>query len=207
MSLAAEIIIQPSRRLAVAVLAMALGSNLALGAWLLAFLRNQGPVEPDLNAMLAFAMVSLVWSASCVLTWYWWRARVLQRLVIERDGEAFWLDQPNSRGAQGLHETSPDVCPALAGVHAAARQSHAISRWRPVSGSLIWPGIISLQFVADAAQQQPERRSGSSSPMALVVLVDSVSLTEHRALALWMHWLQRKGVAPWVRTMPGSVRF
>lgn len=204
MFLAAEILVLPSRRLAAAVLVMALVSNLTLGAWLIAVWHSQGPADPQIRVVAASGLVAGVWIASCVLIWRWWRARGAQRLVIEGNGEAFWLDRPDLRGVNGVQ--SPGAFVATTDGSTAANRPQGARRLRPVPGSLAWPGIISLQFVADAAQQHHERWSGASSPTTMVVLTDSVSMTEHRALALWMHWLQRKGAAPRVRVAPDSVR-
>ncbi len=205
MSLAAEILVRPSRRLAAAVLGMALAGNLALGVWLHA-VWHAGAEQ--FSVAWASGLVAGAWIASCVLTGRWWRARGTQRLVIEGNGEAVWLDRPEVRRRNGQHSGCHSAGASMGRTDA---ESHATAvtdmttppgarRLRPVPGSLAWPGIISLQFVADTARQHHEGRSGSAPLIAVVVLADSVSPTDHRALALWMHWLQRKGV-PQVRAL------
>lgn len=209
MSLAAEILIQPSRRLAAAVLVMVLSSNLTIGAWWIAIWHARSPGSGQISVAMASALVASVWIASCVLTWRWWRAQGPQRLVIEGNGEAVWLDQPELRRANGYRSVhhSHGVSMATTDAAVAGDLSQGARRLRPVPGSLAWPGIISLQFEADAARQHLTRGSGASQPAAMLVLADSVNPAEHRALALWMYWLQRKGVAPQGRAAPGSLRF
>jgi len=188
MNLAAGIPVRSSRRLAAALLTMVLASQCALGAWLMVLWRNHSEIDSELRLVAASGLVVMIWTVSCVLTWRWWRGCRTWRLVIEGTGETFRVDRVEQPGVFGAARSRP------------ACESHAQMsvRMRPVPGSLVWPGIIALHYVADAALQHEPWHTFFTRG-AIMFLPDSVSPADYRAIALWMHWLQRKGAAPIAR--------
>ena len=144
-----------------------------LVAWLIA-LWHSVPVDVDpVSALTPTACAVILWSASCVIVYRWRSWWCTWRLTIVPGGEAFRLAR-----------RSADMAGDDAEFHVC----------RVLPGSVVWPGMMALRYGV------PSMGAGART---LLIMRDSVSATDFRALSVWLRWVQRRGVRRWGREARG----